>query len=101
MLAQILKRIAIGVGLATLLVIAVGFVLPRTYTVERSVTIAAEPGHIHRFVGSDPQSTCRINSGGIDLLTASIGYQNASRSGRISISIVQAERSCSIKCMQV
>jgi hypothetical protein len=51
MLPQILKRIAIGVGLATLVVIAVGFALPRTYTVTRSVTIDADPARIHGFVG--------------------------------------------------
>jgi hypothetical protein len=39
------------VGLATLLVIAVGFALPRTFTVTRSTTIAAEPERIHALVG--------------------------------------------------
>jgi hypothetical protein len=51
MLVQILKRVAIGVGLATLLVIVVGLLLPRTYKVERRVTIAAEPARIHALVG--------------------------------------------------
>lgn len=47
----ILKRIAIGVGAATLLVIAVGFMLPGTFTVTRSVTMKAEPATIHALVG--------------------------------------------------
>ena len=42
----ILKRIGIGVGAATLLVVAVGFLMPRTYTVERSLVIDASPDRI-------------------------------------------------------
>jgi hypothetical protein len=51
MMPQILKRIAIGVGLATLIVIAVGFMLPGSYTVTRKVTVKAAPAAIHALVG--------------------------------------------------
>jgi len=50
-MAPILKRIGIGIGLATVLVIAVGFALPSTYTISRSVTIQSDPTHIHTLVG--------------------------------------------------
>lgn len=50
-MGPILKRIGIGIGLATLLVIVVGFMLPATYTVSRAVIINADPAHIHAFVG--------------------------------------------------
>jgi hypothetical protein len=50
-MGPILKRIGIGIGLATLLVVAVGFMLPASYTVSRAVTIDADPAHIHTFVG--------------------------------------------------
>ena len=38
-------------GLATLLVVVIGFMLPATYTVTRAVTINAAPDRIHTFVG--------------------------------------------------
>jgi hypothetical protein len=47
MALSILKRVGLGVVLATLLVVAVGLFLPRTYTIERSIVIAASPQHIH------------------------------------------------------
>jgi len=50
-MGPIIKRVGIGVGLATLLVVAVGFMLPSSYTVSRSVIINADPSHIHTFVG--------------------------------------------------
>ncbi len=50
-MGPILKRIGLGVGLATLVVIAVGFLLPSEYSVSRTVTIQASPDHIHNFVG--------------------------------------------------
>lgn len=48
----IFKRVGLGVGLATLLVIAVGLFLPRTYTIERSIVIAAPQNHIHELCGN-------------------------------------------------
>ena len=50
-MGPIIKRIGIGVGLATLVVVAVGFMLPSTFTVSRAVTINAEPARIHTLVG--------------------------------------------------
>lgn len=50
MVLAILKRVAIGVGAATLLVVAVSFFLPSTYSVTRTQVIAAEPIHIHALV---------------------------------------------------
>ena len=50
-MGPILKRIGIGIGLATLLVVVIGFLLPATYTVTRTVTINASPDRIHAFVG--------------------------------------------------
>ena len=50
MIVPLLKRIGIGVGLATLLVIVVGLFLPRTYTIERSIVITAPQEHIHEFL---------------------------------------------------
>lgn len=50
-MGPILKRIGIGIGLATLLVIGVGLALPSSYTISRSVTITASPARIHTFVG--------------------------------------------------
>jgi len=49
-MGPILKRIGIGVGLATLAVLSVGMLLPATYTVSRSIVINAEMAHIHTFV---------------------------------------------------
>jgi len=51
MMSQIMKRIGIGVGLATLLVIAIGFMLPSTYTITRSVVIKADTARVHTLVG--------------------------------------------------
>ena len=47
----VLRLILIGVVLATLVVVAVGFLLPREYTVERRVTINAAPERIHALAG--------------------------------------------------
>lgn len=47
----ILKRVGIGIALATILVIAVGFALPSSYTISRAVTINATPARIHTFTG--------------------------------------------------
>ena len=52
MLVPILKRIAIGVVLATLLVIVVGLLLPSSYEVSRSVVIAAPQARVHEFCGN-------------------------------------------------
>lgn len=49
MVVPILKRIGIGVGAATLLVVLVGLVLPRNWTVSREVVIAAPPARIHEL----------------------------------------------------
>lgn len=49
-MGPILKRVSIGVGLATLAVLGVGFLLPATYSVNRSLVIKAEAAHIHTFV---------------------------------------------------
>ena len=46
----ILKMVLIGVGLATLVVIGVGFLIPSDYEVTRSVTIDATPAHIHPWL---------------------------------------------------
>ena len=50
-MGPIIQRIGIGIGLATLLVVVVGFLLPSEYVVNRTVTINAVPTHIHTFVG--------------------------------------------------
>ncbi len=49
-MVPILKRVGIGIGLATLLVIAIGFALPSSYTISRAVTINAAPARIHALV---------------------------------------------------
>jgi hypothetical protein len=49
-MGPILKRIGIGVGLATVVVIAVGFLLPRQYEVTRTVAIKAPTAAIHPLV---------------------------------------------------
>jgi len=49
MVGPILKRIGIGVGLATLVVIVVSLFLPRTYTVSRSVMIDAPLERVHEL----------------------------------------------------
>jgi len=50
-MGAIMKRVGIGVGLATLLVIVVGFMLPSTYVISRTVTINADSARIHALVG--------------------------------------------------
>lgn len=50
-MGQIFKLIGIGFGLAGLLVVAVGLLLPSGYTIERSVVINATPEQIHQFAG--------------------------------------------------
>jgi len=51
MLSKVLTRIGIGIGAATVLVVVVGFLLPSTFEVTRTVVIKAEPKHIHEFTG--------------------------------------------------
>lgn len=50
-MGPILKRVGIGVGAATLVVVIIGFILPSSYTISRTVTIEADAAHIHTFVG--------------------------------------------------
>lgn len=50
-LGQIAKLIGIGFGLALLLVVAVGFLLPSHYTIERVLVVEAAPAQIHELVG--------------------------------------------------
>jgi len=47
MVVPILNRIGIGVGAATLLVVGVGLMLPRTWTVSRTVQIDAPRARVH------------------------------------------------------
>ena len=49
MAKSIFKRVGLGVLLATLVVVVVGLFLPRTYTVERSIVIAAPQATVHEF----------------------------------------------------
>lgn len=49
MVLPILKRIGIGVGAATLLVVAVGLFLPRTWSVSRDEVIQVEPARVHEL----------------------------------------------------
>ncbi len=49
MVVPILKRIGIGVGAATLLVVAVGLFIPRTWSVSRAVAIDAEQARVHEL----------------------------------------------------
>jgi hypothetical protein len=51
MLSKVLTRIGIGIGGATVLVVFVGFLLPSTFEVTRTVVIKAGPEHIHEFTG--------------------------------------------------
>ena len=51
-MAPILKRIGIGFVAATVIVFAIGFLLPRTFTISRSVVIKATPEKIHRYTGN-------------------------------------------------
>jgi hypothetical protein len=46
----VLKRIGIGFGIATLLVAIVGFTLPSTYTISRSIVIAAPSADVHAYL---------------------------------------------------
>jgi hypothetical protein len=50
-MSQVFKLIGIGFGLAALLVIAVGFLLPSRYTITRSVVIGVPVEQVHRYVG--------------------------------------------------
>ncbi|MDO6567535.1 SRPBCC family protein [Alteromonas sp. 1_MG-2023] len=43
----VLKKIIISVGVLIALVVLVGFLLPKEYTVERSILIDAQPGEIY------------------------------------------------------
>ncbi len=49
--SKIFARIGLGIGAATLLVVIVGFLLPSTFEVSKSVIIKAPPEHIHEFIG--------------------------------------------------
>ena len=51
MMRKILTRVGIGVGAATVLVVAVGFLLPRTFEVSKTMVIKAKPARIHEFTG--------------------------------------------------
>ena len=48
---QVLKLIGIGFALAALVVVGVGFLLPSSYTITRSVVIKAAPERVHTFTG--------------------------------------------------
>ena len=48
---QILKLVGIGFGLAALVVVSVGLLLPREFTLQRSVVMEADPAAIHAQVG--------------------------------------------------
>ena len=50
-MGQIFKLIGIGFGLAALLVVTVGFLLPSGYTIERTIVIEAAPEQVHQFAG--------------------------------------------------
>ncbi|MCP4574650.1 MAG: SRPBCC family protein [bacterium] len=47
MLAPVLKRVGIGIVAATLLVVGIGLLLPRDYSVTRSVVIEASRDSVH------------------------------------------------------
>ena len=49
MVLPLLKRIGLGIGLATLLVVGVGLALPREYTISRSIVIDASVDRIHEL----------------------------------------------------
>lgn len=51
MLSKVLTRIGLGVGGATVLVTVVGFLLPSTFEVSKSMIIKASPERIHEFTG--------------------------------------------------
>ena len=46
----VLKRIGLGVGIATLLVAIVGFTLPASYTITRSIVIDASTQDVHAYL---------------------------------------------------
>lgn len=46
-----LVRIAIAMGVVMLLLVVVGLILPKDFTVERSIVIDASPAEVHRYVG--------------------------------------------------
>lgn len=48
---QVFKLIGIGFGLAALLVVVVGLLLPSQYQIERQIVIAAPADHVHQWVG--------------------------------------------------
>jgi len=47
----VMKRIGLGIGLATVLVAIVGFMLPASYTISRSIVIDAPPTDVHTYLG--------------------------------------------------
>lgn len=49
---QIFKLIGLGFGLAALVVVIVGFLLPSGYTITRSIVVQAPPERVHEFVGN-------------------------------------------------
>ncbi len=49
MLVPVLKRVGLGVGLATLLVVVIGLFLPRNYTISRSVVVDASRERVHEL----------------------------------------------------
>lgn len=49
---QIFKLIGLGFGLAALVVVVVGFLLPSGYTITRSVVVQAAPERVHAFAGN-------------------------------------------------
>lgn len=50
-MGQILKLVGIGFGLAALVVVVVGFLLPSSFSITRTVVIEASPERVHEFVG--------------------------------------------------
>lgn len=47
---EVWKKVFLGIGAVLVLIVVVGLLLPREWTVERSIVIAAKPEAIHTYV---------------------------------------------------
>ena len=94
---QILKLVGIGFALAAVVVAGVGLLLPREFTLQRSITVAASPERIHQetsrldrwelwatWLRDDPSLTVKPGPS-LEGVGASLSWQNETGGGHMSV----------------
>ena len=100
---QVFKLIGIGFGLAALVVVVVGLLLPSGYAIERQVVIAAPQETVHQYVGDLsqwPQWTPWLKTDSSTVITpgalstgkgAQLSWKNNTGGGELTLSRCQPD----------